>query len=144
MDLLSGMLVALSGGGGEGGKAKAQYDLNPMSAAAGVSVASGAALWTKLCGCTVPQGHRGWLRAWGVLVPDAAKTTLRLAIKVNGSFCKNYPDGINILIAGLRADELEEIWLPLAGGDAVELAAGQASGAAAVCWGRMKLILVEE
>ena len=142
MDLLN-FGFSLLGRARPDGEPKDQFDLSPMSPAAGVSVPTSTTAWTALTSVKVPDGHRGWIRAYGVQVPDAALATLRLHIRVDGAMVKNFPDGITALVAGLRADELEEVWIPVKGGKLIELIAGQASGGALTCRGRIKVLVAE-
>jgi hypothetical protein len=143
VDIL-GAAYGLLGRVSPSGSPKGLFDVSPMSAAAGVSIPDNAALWTPLCSFQVPDSHLAWVRAYGVAVPDAVKATLRLHIRLGGSFCKNFPNGITQLVAGLRGDELEEVWIPVQAGQLVELVIGQGGGAGAqTCHGRLKILVAE-
>lgn len=99
------------------------------------------AVWSTVTSYKVPKDSRGILRAWGFDAPAATHATLELKVQVNKVQIPDYPDGIKGILGGIRAEELEEVWVPVKPGDLVSLDAYHNAADNSTFSGRLKLLL---
>lgn len=108
--------------------------------AVGVSVDTN---WTVVIEYECPEGDQGLIRAWGFDCDDEDQANLELRLLKDGSPVPDYPEGIKAILGGFRANELEEVWIPIEQGNKVSLQAKLSSGAT-TAKGRLKGVIWEK
>ncbi len=115
-----------------------QRSLGPH--AVGVSVGT---TWKVVIEYKCPGGCQGRIRAWGFDCDDEDQVNLSLRLLKDGSPVPDYPDGIKAILGGFRANELEEVWIPIEAGNKVSLQAKLSSGST-TAKGRFKGVIWEK